>query len=101
MSNNKFKYLFFAAVFFISVNLSAQEKPIAPVPPEAATFDFDFQDFNNLSDKEEQEILKNVKEEDNQTNSCRRGRCHLVLSSARVNNCFDRIKLYSNLSICD
>ncbi|MBI1933637.1 MAG: hypothetical protein HYS24_13990 [Ignavibacteriales bacterium] len=63
MSNNKFKYLFFAAVFFISVNLSAQEKPIAPVPPEAATFDFDFQDFNNLSDKEEQEILKNVKEE--------------------------------------
>lgn len=65
MNNNKFKYLFFAAVFFISVNLSAQEKPIAPVPPEDPNFDFqfDFQNFNTISEEEEQDLLKNVKED--------------------------------------
>lgn len=65
MNNNKFKYLFFGAIFFISINLTAQEKPKLPEPPEDPNFDFqfDFQNFNTISEEEERDLLKNVKED--------------------------------------
>lgn len=59
------KRIIFIAIIFISANLFAQEKVEAPEPPAAPNFNFDFQfeDFGQLSDEEEKELLKNIKDE--------------------------------------
>ena len=40
-----------------------QTSGTTPVPPEPPKFDFEFQDFNNMSEHEEKQLLKNIKED--------------------------------------
>ena len=57
------KYYFLLVMFLFSLNAGyAQNEPAAPEPPEPPEFefDFDFKDFPGMSEKDEQELLKNL-----------------------------------------
>ena len=57
------KYYTLLAMFLISLNAGyAQNEPEAPEPPEPPEFEFDFnfENFPGMSEKDEQELLKNL-----------------------------------------
>ena len=61
MKNLKYFGLILMLVFFVS-NGYSQEDPVPPEPAEPPEFDFefDFQNFASISEKDEQELLKNL-----------------------------------------
>ena len=66
MKNYKY-YILTLVLFLLTQILLAQEKPKAPLEPEAPEeieheFDFEFQEFFEMKEEDEKELLKNLNE---------------------------------------